>query len=252
MSRNKIEWCDRTINPLIISGMPYASPNGWHCTKITSGCKNCYAERINIYRGNKCPYDNEKVNYDLSLCCFWKLPKRSCRIFVQSMSDIFHPFVTIPQIYQIFLEMAVRRQHTWIISTKRPDRALEFFREKEIDLRRFPELKLYMLFSASTQKDLYAGIYDFLRIPVRVHGLNLEPLLGLISVGDGIDWNIIGPETGAHRRLCKIEWIEDIVTQNKKTGTPCFIKALPINGKISRNPDDWPMNLRIRQFPETK
>ena len=248
MSKTKIEWCDETINPLV------SPQGGWHCTKIASGCKNCYAERINILRGNGIPYDNRNTLYNLNLEPFRRLPKKPCRVFVQSMSDIFHFDVAHSQLKKIFTEMYFLTQHTFIISTKRPARADMHIRWCEDVLLE----NLYMLFSTSTQKELKEGIKVFLQVPVKLHGLNLEPLLEPIDCRpylggeEEIAWVIVGPETGIDRRECKIEWIENIVEQCRKADVPCFVKALPIKGRISRNPEEWPVHLRVREFPEIK
>jgi len=220
MSKTKIEWCDRTINPLTLP------QGGWH--------------------------DNRNIFYRLNLEPFHRLPKKPCRVFV--MSDIFHFDVEQSQLKKIFAEMYFLTQHTFIISTKRPTRANTYLRWCADT---FLE-NLHMLFSASMQKELEGGIDVFLEVPVKLHGLNLEPLLEPIDCrpylgGEKrIAWVIVGPETGIGRRECRIEWIENIVEQCKRADVPCFVKALPIKGKISRKPEEWPVHLRVREFPEVK
>ncbi len=67
-----------------------------------------------------------------------------------------------------------------------------------------------------------------------------------------IDWVIVGCESGPRRRECKIEWVEDIVRQCDEADVPCFVKQLSINGKVSKDPAEWPEHLRVRQFPEVR
>ena len=67
-----------------------------------------------------------------------------------------------------------------------------------------------------------------------------------------LDWLIVGPETGPHRRECKLEWIESIIDQGRDAGVPVFVKAIPLGGKISKNPEEWPERLRIRMMPGDK
>lgn len=67
-----------------------------------------------------------------------------------------------------------------------------------------------------------------------------------------VDWVIVGAETGPGRRECKLEWVRSIVQQCQAAGVPCFVKQVEVNGKISHDPNEWPVDLRVRQWPEKK
>jgi protein gp37 len=72
-----------------------------------------------------------------------------------------------------------------------------------------------------------------------------------LSARDGLDWLVVGAETGPHRRPCKIEWIRSIKDQCQVAGVPLWIKGIEINGKVSHDMAEWPEDLRIRQMPFT-
>jgi protein gp37 len=132
-----------------------------------------------------------------------------------------------------------------------------------------------LIFSAGTQKTLAFGIDDFLACPGR-KGLSLEPLLEPINLDrwlwihdddyasgrrmpvggwdrpQPISWIIVGPETGPKRRHCETSHIRSIVQQASAACIPVHVKAIEINGRISKDMSEWPEDLRIREFPETK
>lgn len=127
MGKTKIEWCDRTINPVV------------GCSKCSPGCDNCYAERRAVllaknpatakkYKGvvNSKGRWTGKINVG-SVFCFDNLPKKPARIFINSMSDLFHENMEFSVISTIFGLMALHPQHTFIVLTKRPDRMHSYF-----------------------------------------------------------------------------------------------------------------------------
>lgn len=114
----KIPWCDETINPIKVKG------GGYHCTKTSPGCDNCYAEKINSRFGNQRPFDNSPVEFELDKSVLlkpvtWRKPKK---IFIQSMGDVFHENVPDSFIKEILFYVWYNRKHTFIILTKRPER----------------------------------------------------------------------------------------------------------------------------------
>lgn len=125
----KIPWCDETINPIKVKG------GGYHCTKVSPGCDNCYAERTNCNKfmniGNYQPFDGQKVEFELDEVVLekplhWKRPRK---IFVQSMGDLFHPDIPDEYISKVWDAMWAAQQHIFLILTKRPERMLAFIRE---------------------------------------------------------------------------------------------------------------------------
>jgi len=93
-----------------------------------------------------------------------------------------------------------------------------------------------------------------------VRFLSVEPMLGPVRVQwdwesnklddkRHVDWVIVGCESGHKRRPCNIEWVRDLVQQCKAADVACFVKQLSINGKVSKNPEEWPDDLRVREYP---
>jgi protein gp37 len=190
---SSIEWTDATWNP--VTG----------CTKISPGCKHCYAERLAIrlramgnprYRGGFALTLHEDR---LSLPLRWKRPKR---IFVNSMSDLFHEAVSDEFIRHVFEVMLAAPQHAFQVLTKRSDR----FAELSPSLPWAPNV--WQGVSVETARYI-SRIHDLMSIPAAVRFLSVEPLLGSIPVLplDRIDWVIVGGESGGDRRPVNPEWV---------------------------------------------
>jgi protein gp37 len=201
---SSIEWTDATWNP--VTG----------CTKVSPGCKNCYAERFaERFRGVEGhPFEQ---GFDLKLWpdrlvqpLKWATPRR---IFVNSMSDLFHENVPDAFVKKCFDMMAQADWHHYQILTKRPERALELAPK----LRPWPK-QVWMGVSVENQD--YTWRVDVLRkIPAKVRFLSCEPLLGPLDLQlKGIHWVITGGESGPGARPCKAEWIRSIRDQCKTAG----------------------------------
>lgn len=211
MAQNsKIEWTGSTWNP--VTG----------CTKVSIGCKNCYAERmarrlqamgnanyINSFRVTLHPHVLDKP---LS----WKHPRT---IFVNSMSDLFHKDVTPAFISKVFSVMRAASQHTFQVLTKRSSRMLKLY----------PKLhwgsNVWMGVTVETA-DFTFRIDDLRQTGAAVKFLSIEPLLGRIPGMDlaGIDWVIVGGESGPKSRPVKPEWITEIRDQCLAASVPFFFK----------------------------
>lgn len=191
-----IEWTQSTWNP--VTG----------CTKVSAGCANCYAERMakRLKAMGNPRYVNGfglTLHYDLtSLPSSWARPKT---IFVNSMSDLFHPNVPIEFIAQVFAEMNRCRQHTFQILTKRPEIAAGC-----ADRLLWSE----NIWMGTTVEDAMAKQrLEHLRlIPAAVRFVSAEPLLSSLGRLDlqGIDWVIVGGESGPHARKMDASWVRDI------------------------------------------
>jgi len=194
--KSAIEWTDATWNP--VTG----------CTKVSPGCKHCYAERLaNRLRamGNA----RYKNGFELTLHpdvlerpLRWRRPRR---IFVNSMSDLFHEQIPPDFVQRAFAVMADASQHVFQILTKRPERVVEL-----ADRLTWPT-NVWMGVSVETQE--YAWRTDLLRkVPAAVRFLSLEPLLGPLSGLDltGIHWVIVGGESGPGHRPARADWIRGI------------------------------------------
>ncbi|MFM9960697.1 MAG: DUF5131 family protein [Planctomycetaceae bacterium] len=205
-----IEWTEATWNP--VTG----------CTKISSGCKYCYAERM-AHRLQAMGQPRYRNGFRLTLQpdvvdapLHWK---RGRLIFVNSMSDLFHRDVPLEFIQRCFGVMEQATQHTFQILTKRPDHAAEIAEELP-----WPK-NVWMGTSVENGDNL--GRIDFLRqIPSAVRFLSIEPLLGpipKISL-NGIQWVIVGGESGPGARPMQPEWVTSIRDQCLKQGVPFFFK----------------------------
>jgi len=205
-----IEWTDATWNP--VTG----------CTKISPGCKNCYAERLALRlreMGNR-RYKNGfgiTLHPDvLELPLRWKKPKM---IFVNSMSDLFHDSVPEDYIKQAFEIMLTAHWHTFQILTKRAERLA----------RLAPKLPWpkNVWQGVSVENQTYVKRISYLRkVPSAIRFLSLEPLLGPIGdlPLDGVSWVIVGGESGPRHRPIRVEWVRDIKKKCIAANVPFFFK----------------------------
>lgn len=296
-----IEWTDSTWNPVV------------GCTKVSQGCKNCYAKELHDKRhkaylsGAQLP-DQYALPFEavqlmperLTAPLHWRKPRR---VFVNSVSDLFHEDVPDEFIDRVFAVMALSPQHTFQVLTKRPERMRAYLntpmRGAEIDRadpRRIggiysnPLPNVWLGTSVEDQAAAEARIGELLETPAAVRFLSCEPLLGPVNLKPKflhpldtitsvstrqtwtvprIGWVIVGGESGPGARPCDIGWIRSIVGQCQAAGTACFVKQVgakpvgkwqPAAGKIltperlpdrkGGNPDEWPEDLRVREFPE--
>lgn len=210
MSTSKIEWTDSTWNPLT------------GCTKISPGCKHCYAERMAVRlkaMGNP-NYSNgfqlTLHEQTLSLPLSWKKPQN---IFVNSMSDLFHDDVPFEFIEKVFSVMKEAHWHKFQVLTKRSDR-LSVLSDR-ID---WPD-NVWM--GVSVENSSYTFRIDHLRqTSAKIKFLSLEPLIGPIPSLNlhGIDWVIVGGESGPHSRKIEEQWVIDIKDQCLHANVAFFFK----------------------------
>jgi protein gp37 len=208
--RTKIEWTETTWNP--VTG----------CTKLSEGCRNCYAERM--ARRLKAMGQPNYVNgfaltvheHMLAAPMRWKRPQR---IFVNSMSDLFHQDVPLAFIRRVFDVMAQCPQHIFQVLTKRSERMME-----EGKTLAWPE-NVWM--GVTVESADYAYRIDHLRqTPAKVRFLSVEPLLGPMPKLDleGIHWIIVGGESGPNARIMEPEWVRGVLDQCRAAGIPFFFK----------------------------
>jgi protein gp37 len=205
-----IEWTESTWNP--VTG----------CNKISPGCKHCYAERM-AERLQAMGQSNYRNGFDLTLQpqmlglpLHWRKPQT---IFVNSMSDLFHKDVPIAYIQRVFDVMRRAHWHRFQVLTKRAERLVEL--RAELD---WPS-NVWM--GVSVENADYVDRIDGLRITnAHVKFLSLEPLLGPLSRLDlrGIDWVIVGGESGPRARPMDPKWVTDIRDQCRRTGVAFFFK----------------------------
>lgn len=209
-TKSDIEWTGYTWNPLT------------GCTKISPGCKNCYAERMSkrlkamkvkkYSDGFKLRIHEDILEEPLR----WKKPRV---VFVNSMSDLFHKEVPTDFILQVFDVMGRAKQHTFQILTKRSHRIL--------DLNGLIDWPGNVLMGVSVESSHYTFRIDHLRETNAVTKfLSLEPLLGPLSGLDvtGIDWVIVGGESGPKARSMDAEWVKEIRDNCLDSEVPFFFK----------------------------
>lgn len=268
---SKIEWCDATWNP--VRG----------CTKVSPGCSGCYAEVFaERFRGVKGhPYEQ---GFDLRLVpaklaepLRWKTPRR---IFVNSMSDLFQDDVPEPFIFDVYRTMGAAFWHTYQVLTKRPERMAELWPRLNYGMhaegRTHVQDWRHVWHGVSVENRHWKSRIDILRdVPTSVRFLSIEPLLEDIGELDlrGIQWVIVGAESGPHARPFKVDWAQSIIQQCRAAHVACFVKQLgaqptsdaPITWPSQRqtpyphlheyltqkggNPDQWPPDVRVREYP---
>jgi protein gp37 len=205
-----IEWTESTWNP--VTG----------CTKISPGCKHCYAERM-ARRLKAMGQERYRNAFKLTLQpdalevpLRWKRPRM---VFVNSMSDLFHKDVPTEFIARCFAVMEEASQHTFQVLTKRPERAAELAGDLP-----WPE-NVWM--GTSVESTHYRWrIRELTRIPASIRFLSLEPLLGPIPnlPLKGIHWVIVGGESGPKARPMPEPWVRQIRSRCMKYAVPFFFK----------------------------
>lgn len=210
MKTTKIEWTDKTWNP--ITG----------CTKQSAGCAHCYAEtmtrRLKAMGLKKYAngFDVQIHPEDLKTPLHWRKPHS---IFVCSMSDLFHINVPFDFIDKIMSTIIATPQHRYQILTKRADRMTEYFSHRHIPSN--------VWLGVTVENHLAKSRIDLLKsVPATIRFLSCEPLLedlGQLDLTD-IDWVIVGGESGSMARPMKEEWATNILMQAQKQNTAFFFK----------------------------
>ena len=209
-TNSTIEWTEATWIP--VTG----------CTKISPGCKHCYAQRManRLQAMGQANYRNGfKVTLQphmLELPLKWKKPRR---IFVNSMSDLFHPAVPDDFILQVFNIMRQAHWHQFQVLTKRSERIFD------LDKKLAWQKNIWMGVSVENEKYKYR-IDDLRKTHAYIKFLSLEPLLGPMRGLDflDIDWVIVGGESGPGARPMSPEWVMQIRDQCRDAGVAFFFK----------------------------
>lgn len=211
-AESKIEWTERTWNP--VKG----------CTKISPGCKHCYAETMSVRLkamgtpGYEDGFNLKILEHRLSEPLKRKTPTT---YFVNSMSDLFHEDVPKDFIHKVFDVIEEANWHTFQILTKRADRMASFF------IERVPPTNAWLGVSVEDKKYGVPRV-DYLRKikNASIRFLSVEPLLEDIGQVDlkGIHWVIVGGESGKKARPMKLEWVESIRDQCMEKEVAFFFK----------------------------
>lgn len=277
MGETSIEWTDKVWNP--VTG----------CSKVSQGCKNCYAERIfqRPYPGRD--FTDVRTHEDrLDAPLHWRKP---ARIFVNSMSDLFHekvPFEFIDKVYEVMRQCP---QHTFQILTKRPERRLTYRHQRDLipGSHWLSRGNVWEGVSVEDQKTADERIPLLLQTPAAVRWVSYEPALGPVDFCSWLtstrqrdymlDWIVCGGESGPGSRPFNISWARSVIAQCDATGVPCFVKqlgAFPVTELVVHDPpidnedgsttletarmlklasrkggdaSEWPEDLRVRSYP---
>lgn len=210
MAKTSIEWTEVSWNP------------STGCTKVSEGCKNCYAEvmakRLKAMGHKKYMNGFKFAIHPETLVepYLWKKPKK---VFVNSMSDLFHQNITLDYLQAIFDVMNDTPQHTYQVLTKRSEKLMYYASKlKWTD-------NIWIGVSVENQREVRR--IDHLReVPARVKFLSIEPLIGPINNIDltSINWIIVGGESGHNARPIKKEWVDFIKNECQKNNVPFFFK----------------------------
>jgi protein gp37 len=292
-----IEWTDKTWNPTEGCTMAKGSEAG--------GCLNCYAARTALRRpasglavmrdsGPRWTGKVQLVESRLTAPLHWRTPRR---IFVNSMSDLFHERLELKSIAKVYavigLSLAHRLGHQYQILTKRPDRRLSLFNredfwsqvEQEMDeicgkrgwcspgMPDFPFSNAWEGVSVENFATWDSRAHLLKATPAATRFVSYEPALEDLGCVDleGIDWLIVGGESGPGARPFDIQWARTAIEQCKEAGVACFVKQLgrlpfdsrppwqispgtqietPLSDRKGGDMSEWPEDLRVREFPE--
>lgn len=209
-TESHIEWTDTTWNP--VTG----------CSKVSQGCKNCYAERL-AHRLQAMGLHRYRNGFDVTLHeqtidepFRWKKPRK---VFVNSMSDLFHEEIPFEYIQRVFDVMAAVPRHTFQILTKRSDRLREV-------AGRLPWPPNVWMGVSVESSDMLFRVNHLEAVPAAVRFLSCEPLLGSLSQIplSHIHWVIVGGESGPGARPMEPSWVYEILHQCRAANVPFFFK----------------------------
>ena len=215
--KSAIGWTEATWNPTT------------GCTEISQGCKHCYAKTLSKrlmamgqhkYRNN---FEYTEHKQDLNTPLKWKKPRM---IFVNSMSDLFHEKATFDFTSAVFDTMNMANQHVYQILTKRPEKMARFI-NKWLEYRHLAELPGHIWVGTSIENNATLHRMDPLRtIHADVRFISFEPLLEKLEPVnlEGIQWAIIGGESGPNYRTMQEEWAKDLIVNCRMYSVPIFFK----------------------------
>lgn len=209
-TESHIEWTDTTWNP--VTG----------CSKVSPGCKNCYAERL-AHRLQAMGQYRYRNGFNVTLHeqalaepFKWKKPRK---VFVNSMSDLFHEDIPLDYIKRVFDTMAATPRHTFQILTKRSKRLRELASKLP-----WPS-NIWMGVSVEDSNVLFR-VTDLETVPATVRFLSCEPLLGPLEELPlaHIQWVIVGGESGPGARRMEPSWVDEVLHQCRAANVPFFFK----------------------------
>ncbi len=267
----RIEWTQSDDGT---PGMTWNPTTG--CDRVSPGCDNCYAltlaKRLKGMGSAKYQNDGDPRTSGpgfgvtehpdtLDVPRTWRKPRR---VFVNSMSDLFHEKISSAFIAAVFDVMRETPQHTYQILTKRHARMRSLARGGTFG-EGWPLANVHLGVSVEDQKRAELRIPVLLDTPAIVRFLSCEPLIGPVTLSPfraasrGLEWVIIGGESGPRSRPCDPDWIRNLIRECQEMNIPVFVKQLGSvwardNGWGGKGglPEQWPEDWRIREFPATQ
>lgn len=244
IGRTKIEWATHSWNAGLRARHRQTGKLGWHCEHVSEECRLCYAETINGRFGTGFDYTRQnRESVEILLDEDWlraRMPRQPARIFVADMTDLYGEFVTDAQRDRIFQVFAGHPQHVFMTLTKRPEQMGRYLE------RAAPLPNLWCGVSCGEHRHL--GRLDVLRqVNAVVRFVSLEPLLDDLGPLDvtGIDWAIVGGESGSSARLMDPAWAHSLRDQCGAAGAAFFMKQMTKRAPI-------PADLLVREFPSPR
>lgn len=286
---SKIAWTDHTFNPW------------WGCTPASTGCAHCYAAAFAKRTGQDCFGASPRRFFGEK---HWAEPLKwakaarkagvRAKVFCASMADVFEDAPGLDEQRARLFDLIQRTPELdWLLLTKRADRMVQWFGGASgAGLEAPPIRNLWLGVTVENQEAAEERIPLLLQAPAAVRFLSCEPLVGEVDIAyvafngadsfgsmPGIDWVIVGGESGANARAFYLEWARSIVGQCRRAGVPVFVKQLgrcasdPENGlaghglRVPRESEclisnrltdidgrdlaEWPEDLRVQEFPTT-
>lgn len=263
----KIAWTG-TVSPdgTLVKGATFNPV--WGCTKVSPGCKFCYAEALDLrfhaedrHWGPNAPrkeFGDGHWNEPLQ----WNRKAQASgirrKVFSGSMCDIFEDEFPEKTRERLFDTIARTPWLDWLLLTKRPANIAGMLPPTWGD----GWANVWLGASAEDQEWLDRRLASLVAVPARIHFLSAEPLLGPVTLptNSGLDWVIIGGESGEHARPFHLEWAESLVRQCSEAGIPAFVKQMgaapfyqgdPVSylHKKGEDPSEWPEHLRVQTWP---
>jgi len=257
MGTTSIEWtATRNNDGTIVKGEVWNPTTG--CTKVSAGCKNCYAERIakrfwydsiEVVPGAVVEWKREFTDVRchperLDIPLHWKKPRR---VFVDSMSDLFHEDVPDDFIRDVFDVMCLgARQHIYMILTKRPERMMEFVNGSHECV----QSHIWLGVSVEDQRTADERIPLLMQTSAALRFVSVEPMLSPIDLSpylkdheweygtpSGCDYVIVGCESDPGARPMELDWARSLRDQCVSAGIPFFLKQAVIDGKLVKIPE---------------
>jgi protein gp37 len=252
-----IEWTDHTFNP-------------WEgCNEISPGCDHCYAAHrdARFHAGAHWGKDTPRLRHRDA---YWRKPHQwnreaaragwRRRVFCGSLCDVMEDRRDLdPDRERLYGVIEETEWLDWQLLTKRPQNFRRLLPSRWLEESR----KNVWLLTTVERQDYLWRIERLVEVPAVVHGVSFEPLLGPISLGAWacVDWAIIGGESEAKTRPFQLDWARSLIEQSKAAGIAVFVKQmgaypqdglvqLPVRDPKGGDPNEWPEDLRIREFPE--